>query len=293
VEFGNPTIIRIGVFAFRGQFRTCRERSIEMSKINWSIAAVLVCAVVLMSLAGEAQAKRDYEFSCGRGGCHTEDRNAFTVINNDDTIDQGLGELKVFDVEPGDNVSLTADVFNMNPGGKYAVAIDNLDALPLSSSAGWESQGSYHTTNNRYDYNNDWTYQLAVDAEADEGYYLFQFNVAGKGGPRWFDSEQFYVNVIIALPTMGDTNGNDIVDDTDYDNLVAQFGGPPGANSADFNNDGVVDLIDFSLQRENFGFGVLSAAPEMGSLAAVPEPATLSLLALGAMAMLKRRRRRT
>jgi hypothetical protein len=264
-----------------------------MSNINWSIAAVLVCGFVLVSLAGEVQAKRNFEYSCGRGGCHTEDRNAFEVTDNDDTIDIGLGELKVFDVEPGESVSLTADVFNRYPDGKYAVAIDNLGALPLSSSAGWQSQGSYYTTNNKYDYNNDWTYLLDVDAGADEGYYLFQFNVAGKGGPKWFDSEQFYVNVIIALPTMGDTNGNDIVDDYDYDNLVAQFGGPPGAESADFNNDGVVDLIDFSLQRENFGFGVSPAAPDVGSLAAVPEPATLSLLALGAVAMLKRRRRRT
>jgi hypothetical protein len=54
-----------------------------------------------------------------------------------------------------------------------------------------------------------------------------------------------------------------------------------------------VDLIDFSLQRENFGFGVPPTAPDVGFLANAPEPATLSLLALGAMTMLNRRRRRT
>jgi len=57
----------------------------------------------------------------------------------------------------------------------------------------------------------------------------------------------------------GDTNGDGSVDATDFANLVAQFGGPPGSDSADFNGDGFVDLADFVIMRANFGTSVSSA----------------------------------
>ena len=90
--------------------------------------------------------------------------------------------------------------------------------------------------------------------------------------------------------TPGDTNGDHIVDASDYNELVAQFGGPPGAESADFNGDDFVDLEDFAIMRGNFGFGVTSA-PDAEFGATTPEPATLSLLALGGLAVVRRRRR--
>jgi subtilisin family serine protease len=92
--------------------------------------------------------------------------------------------------------------------------------------------------------------------------------------------------------TMGDTDGDHDVDIIDYSNLIAQFGGPPGADSADFNGNGRVDLEDFVILRENFGTGVLSA-PDAELGATTPEPATFSLLAFGGMAMIRRRRTRS
>jgi 3-phytase len=94
----------------------------------------------------------------------------------------------------------------------------------------------------------------------------------------------------VGPPVPGDTNGNRIVNDADYYNLVAQFGGAPGAESADFNADGIVDLEDFIIMRENFGFGVV-AAPGAGPYSAAPEPATMAILAIGALAALRKRRR--
>jgi len=88
----------------------------------------------------------------------------------------------------------------------------------------------------------------------------------------------------------GDTDGDHDVDVIDFGNLVAQFGGPPGADSADFNCDNFVDLDDFAIQRGNFGFGIVSA-PEAEFRATTPEPATLSLLALGGLALIRRRKR--
>ena len=95
----------------------------------------------------------------------------------------------------------------------------------------------------------------------------------------------------------GDTNGDGDVDAIDLANLVAQFGGPPGADSADFNGDIFVDLEDFAIMRGNYGFRV-PTLPDAGPVATTPEPATLSLLALlalslpkrGGLAMLRRRR---
>lgn len=86
----------------------------------------------------------------------------------------------------------------------------------------------------------------------------------------------------------GDTNNDRIVDDLDYVNFVAQFGGPPGAESADFNDDGIVNLIDFAIMRSNFE-SPAATAPGVES-APLPEPATLVLLATGGLAALRKRR---
>jgi hypothetical protein len=85
----------------------------------------------------------------------------------------------------------------------------------------------------------------------------------------------------------GDTNGDGIVNDADLANFEAQFGGAPGAESADFDGDGDVDAHDFATMRGNWGFGT-GPAPLPGD--ATPEPATMSLLALGGLAILRRRR---
>jgi hypothetical protein len=86
----------------------------------------------------------------------------------------------------------------------------------------------------------------------------------------------------------GDTNGDGIVNDADLANLEAQFGGAPGAESADFDGDGDVDAHDFAVMRGNWGFGVGPAPLPAG---ATPEPATMTVLALGGLLVLRRRRR--
>jgi len=105
------------------------------------------------------------------------------------------------------------------------------------------------------------------------------------------DDYMFEVDVaeVSESPTPGDTNDDHIVDSVDLGNLVAQFGGLPGADSADFSGNNFVGLEDFATMRGNYGFGVVSATDaEFG--VATPEPATLSLFALGGLAILRRRR---
>ena len=94
------------------------------------------------------------------------------------------------------------------------------------------------------------------------------------------------------LVAPGDTNADKKVDAFDLDRFEAQFGGAPDASfGADFNGDGIVDLDDFAVIRGNWGFdgsAPLPAAPG----AETPEPATMSLLALGGLAIIRRRRRK-
>lgn len=99
------------------------------------------------------------------------------------------------------------------------------------------------------------------------------------------------LTVITAVepPTPGDTNNDHIVDHSDCENLIAQFGGAPGVKSADFNDDLFVGLEDFAIMRGNFGSGI-PTAPNAEPATITPEPATLTLLVLGGLAVLRRRR---
>ena len=86
----------------------------------------------------------------------------------------------------------------------------------------------------------------------------------------------------------GDTDGNGIVDAADYIAVKTNMGKSSGVALAtgDVNEDGRVDWTDLQLLQENYGKTLAGAAN------ATPEPATLGLLAFGALAMLRRRRHR-
>ena len=94
---------------------------------------------------------------------------------------------------------------------------------------------------------------------------------------------------VVTVP--GDVDGDDDVDLQDLGYFEAQFGmsglpvPPIGPNSADLDEDGDVDLDDLKIMRDYWG--AAPAAP-----AATPEPATVTLLALGGLMVLRRRRLR-
>ena len=89
----------------------------------------------------------------------------------------------------------------------------------------------------------------------------------------------------------GDANGDGDVDDDDLALFQAQFGLKGPGHSADVDGDNDVDLDDFVMIRGNFGF---TSAPEPAApdFSSTPEPATMSLLAIGGLLVLRRRRRK-
>jgi len=108
-----------------------------------------------------------------------------------------------------------------------------------------------------------------------------------------FTYEIDYTEVrITSVP--GDTNADRSVDDIDYNNLIAQFGAAPpaGAASADFNGDNIVDLEDFIIMRENFGYGVTPpTSPLSVEASAAPGPMASIVLLAAAPFLLKRKPR--
>ena len=119
------------------------------------------------------------------------------------------------------------------------------------------------------------------------GFWLYAagMDLGLMGSPGLFPGDN-----VDALETLypGDANLDDCVDGLDYVTWSNNYSPGVLGNGwlqGDFNGDGLTDGLDYVVWSNNFSFGC-PAAPT-----AVPEPATLSLLALGCAALLRRRRR--
>lgn len=94
------------------------------------------------------------------------------------------------------------------------------------------------------------------------------------------------ISTFEVLPKPGDANGDGVVGAADYIILKQHFGAGTGAGAyeGDFDYDRDVDWGDLQILTGNFGV-------RGGTHGAIPEPASLALLACGATALLRPRRR--
>jgi hypothetical protein len=97
-----------------------------------------------------------------------------------------------------------------------------------------------------------------------------------------------FLGTVSRIDPSGDFNGDGMVDASDYDEWRNAFGSTSQLG-ADGNGDGVVDAADYVVWRKNLG----SSAAGSGTSAAIPEPASLTLFAMGGLLALPRRLKST
>jgi hypothetical protein len=93
----------------------------------------------------------------------------------------------------------------------------------------------------------------------------------------------------IVPPIPGDANLNRVVDAADFLALYNNFGTAAGKTWAngDFNDDGLVNFVDFQILERSFGQSVPFGALPDGT--PVPEPTLGALAMLGCIALARRR----
>jgi len=111
-----------------------------------------------------------------------------------------------------------------------------------------------------------------------------------------------FVNTVVGDPLMrwfdflvpGDANGDGMVDTDDLDIVLANWGAnvaPGDALHGELSGDGWVGMIDMDLVLADFLYGVPSP-PGAGAASPAPEPATVALLMVGALTLIRTKRRR-
>jgi hypothetical protein len=139
---------------------------------------------------------------------------------------------------------------------------------------------------------NDLDYLKAAVATPLTGVDTYDFD--GDGDSTLADYTYFWMNILNIDPPAqdGDFNGDGSVEAGDLALLLANWGQnvQPGAWTSNW--DGFVDANELAALLGNWGAG-LSSAPllDMAAInAVVPEPATMTLLALGGLVALRRRK---
>lgn len=174
-------------------------------------------------------------------------------------------------------------IINMDPGSTLAESGDSIDGEEDLNVGAGAALG--------YDPNTG-TFATVTDGDAINVFVDINENDdGGYGQSKNIGLGTKLLRLVEALP--GDSNFDGNVDLTDASALLATFGNASGEvwHTGDFTGDGAVDLSDASELLSGFGQTLLtpSAAPAAAT-APIPEPASIGLIGLGALALIRRRR---
>jgi hypothetical protein len=196
-----------------------------------------------------------------------------------------LGSMIDSSVSPVDNLQCIYQTALLP--GRYALEVSSLSGSANYALA-WQST---LTTYPMGDFNHDGVVnaadidQLYANFTAKKGTFNSFYDLNGDGVVNQADMDSLLKNVLHR--NYGDANLDGAVGFVDFQALLNHWQqSGAGWAGGDFNGDGVVDFLDFQTLLNNWDPAGQQALPE-GSM--VPEPATLSLLALGALAVLRRR----
>ncbi len=116
------------------------------------------------------------------------------------------------------------------------------------------------------------------------------YDVALDGGPADNADVDALVHDVLGTE-YGDANNDQMVSLFDLNIIGANFGKPGTWATGDFNGDGQVTLFDLNILGANFGFDGTGGGGGGGPFSpAVPEPASLVLIGLAALALRKRQK---
>jgi hypothetical protein len=161
----------------------------------------------------------------------------------------------------------------------------------INGSGDNEFQGYKGDSGGAFFYKNGSNWQLAGMIMGISTYFGQPDNMVLYGNATYAADLSVYRDQILAITAHpGDVNGDGIVNFLDYNIVKTNYlKTGVGWTGGDLNDDGVVSFLDYNIVKTHYLH--TNAANGTGVLA-VPEPATMSLLILGGMAALIRRRRR-
>ena len=183
----------------------------------------------------------------------------------------------------GYTYDLSSYAVSYDLGTQFALALYGATSSDASSREDYLGQGQFSPRAESLGFDTTpYLYSYTCDA-ANAGKYL-QVAVYGWGGANYsFDSVELSIQESGLLE--GDANRDGVVSAGDYASVQANFGNTGDVGIlGDANLDGVVSAGDYASVQANFGNTSGSGA------GVVPEPVTLSMLALSGIVMFKRRK---